>query len=112
MATPGVMSMVAVVHGIHRLALPLAGRAVGGVRHALAPVLNIGAEAMAVVNGIAVGEDYVLAPDDHLEFVRLAGEKGRGGLTFASRRGTDSKVRSGQTPTLCPNSCRPYAGAR
>jgi hypothetical protein len=83
MATPGVMSTVAVVHGIHRLTLPLAGRAVGGVRHALAPVLNIGAEAMAVVNGIAVGEDYVLAPDDHLEFVRLAGEKGRGGRPCA-----------------------------
>lgn len=106
MATPGVMSMVAVVHGIHRLTLPLAGRAVGGVRHALAPVLNIGAEAMAVVNGIAVGEDYVLAPDDHLEFVRLAGEKGCEGLTFASCRGTDSNMRSGQIPTPPPTAAR------
>lgn len=79
MATPTVIPMVKVVHGIHRLTLPLAGRAVGGVRHALAPVLNIGQDAMAVVNGLAVGEDYVLVPDDHLEFVRLAGEKGRGG---------------------------------
>ncbi len=78
MATPAVIGMVAVVHGIHRLTLPLAGRAVGGVRHTLAPVLNIGQEAMAVVNGAPVGEDYVLAADDHLEFVRLAGEKGAG----------------------------------
>ena len=70
------MSTVAVVHGIHRLSLPLAGRAVGGVRQALAPVLNIRADAMAVVNGTEVGEDHILAPDDLLEFVRLAGEKG------------------------------------
>lgn len=78
MATPAVIALVAVVHGIHRLTLPLAGRAVGGVRHALAPVLNIGPDAMAVVNGVPVGEDHILAPDDHLEFVRLAGEKGVG----------------------------------
>lgn len=76
MATLGMMSTVAVVHGIHRLSLPLAGRTVGGVRQALAPVLNIRADAMAVVNGAPVGEDYILAPDDLLEFVRLAGEKG------------------------------------
>lgn len=84
MATPTVVGMVAIVHGIHRLTLPLAGRAVGGVRHALAPVLNIGPDAMAVVNGAPVGEDYLLAPDDHLEFVRLAGEKGSAGLSLAA----------------------------
>jgi len=77
MVTLGTMSSVTVVHGIHRLTLPLVGRAVGGVRHSLAPVLNIGADTMAVVNGGMVGEDYVLAPDDLLEFVRLAGEKGK-----------------------------------
>ncbi len=76
MATLGMTGTVAVVHGIHRLALPLAGRAVRGVRQALTPVLNIRSEAMAVVNGTPVEEDYVLAPDDLLEFVRLAGEKG------------------------------------
>jgi len=73
------MSTVTVVHGIHRLDLPLAGRAVGGVRQSLAPVLNIGADALAVVNGTEVGEDYILAPSDLLEFVRLAGEKGAAG---------------------------------
>lgn len=76
MVTLGTLSTVTVVHGIHRLALPFVGRAVGGVRHALAPVLNIANDALAVVNGGTVGEDYILAPDDHLEFVRLAGEKG------------------------------------
>ena len=85
MATPTLISMVAVVHGIHRLTLPLAGRAVGGVRQALAPVLNIGQDAMAVVNGVPVAEDYILAPDDHLEFVRLAGEKGCGEDRACSR---------------------------
>ena len=76
MAILGMMSTVVVIHGIHSLTLPLAGRAVGGVRQALAPVLNIRADAMSVVNGAPVGEDYILAPDDQLEFVRLAGEKG------------------------------------
>ncbi len=76
MVALGMMSTVVVVHGIHRLALPLAGRAVGGVRQALAPVMNIGVDAIAVVNGTEIGEEYVLAPEDLLEFVRLAGEKG------------------------------------
>ena len=76
MTTLEMMSTVLVIHGIHALTLPLAGRAVGGVRQALAPVLNIRADAMGVVNGAPVGEDYILAPDDQLEFVRLAGEKG------------------------------------
>jgi len=76
MVTLGMTNTVAVVHGIHHIVLPLAGRAVGGVRQALAPVLNIRVDAMAVVNGTPVGEDYVLAPADLLEFVRLAGEKG------------------------------------
>jgi hypothetical protein len=76
MVTLGMTNTVAVVHGIHHIVLPLAGRAVGGVRQALAQVLNIGAETLAVVNGTEVGEDYILAPDDLLEFVRLAGEKG------------------------------------
>lgn len=76
MVTLGITSTVVVVHGIHRLVLPLAGRPVGGVRQVLAPVLNIGTDTLAVVNGTKVGEDYILAPDDLLEFVRLAGEKG------------------------------------
>lgn len=76
MATLGVTSTVMVIHGIHSLTLPLAGRTVGAVRQALAPVLNIRADALGVVSGAPVGEDYVLAPDDVLEFVRLAGEKG------------------------------------
>ncbi len=76
MATVGMPSTVVVTHGIHTLTLPLAGRAVEAVRQALAPVLNIRADAMGVVNGAPVGEDYILAPDDLLEFVRLAGEKG------------------------------------
>lgn len=81
MVTLGTMNTVAVVYGIHRLGLPLAGRSVGGVRQALAPVLNIGAGAMAVVNGTEVGEAHILASDDLLEFVRPAGEKGTAAST-------------------------------
>lgn len=84
MVTLGMTKMVTVVHGIHRLNLPLAGRAVVAVRQSLAPILNIGPDALAVVNGTEVGEDFILAHDDLLEFVRLAGEKGA--AVFAGRR--------------------------
>lgn len=84
MVTLGAAKTVTVVHGIHRLDLPLAGRAVGGARQALAPILNIGPDTLAVVNGAEVGEDFILAPEDLLEFVRLAGEKGA--VVFAGGR--------------------------
>jgi hypothetical protein len=45
--------------------------------------LNIDPRALALVNGRDVAASYILKQGDQLEFVRLAGEKGRGSIQGA-----------------------------
>jgi hypothetical protein len=64
-------------YGVHNLPdLNIAGKTVGKVRGSLKTALNIDEKAKSLVNGKEVNDDYVLQPDDNLEFVRLAGTKG------------------------------------
>jgi sulfur carrier protein ThiS len=65
--------------GVYELQLDLSGRSVADLRRELGQALNIDPRAVAVVNGSAVGEEYVPAPTDDLEFVRAAGQKGSAG---------------------------------
>lgn len=64
------------VHGIHALSVAVAGKTVSEAREALRQALNISPRAIALVDGHEVDESQVLMPGQHLEFVRLAGEKG------------------------------------
>lgn len=68
--------MVRVVHGIHSLSVGVAGRTVSEAREALRQALNISPRAVALVDGHEVEESQILLPGQHLEFVRMAGEKG------------------------------------
>jgi hypothetical protein len=68
---------VKISYGVHNLEVAIAGKSVGEVRQALKEPLNIDPRALALVNGRDVAASYVLKPGDQLEFVRLAGEKGR-----------------------------------
>jgi hypothetical protein len=68
---------VRVLYGVHALEASLAGRMVSDVRQALRQALNISPQAVAVVDGHEVGETFVLLAGQQLEFVRLAGEKGK-----------------------------------
>ena len=68
---------VRVLYGIHALEVDVAGRSVAEIRHALAQPLNISPRAVAVVDGEVVAEAHLLQAGQQLEFVRLAGEKGR-----------------------------------
>ncbi len=68
---------VRVLYGIHALEANLAGRTVSDVRQALRQALNISPQAVAVVDGREVGESVILLAGQQLEFVRLAGEKGK-----------------------------------
>ena len=70
-------STVRVICGVHTLEAQVAGRTIGDVRGALSQALNISPEAIAVVDGGEVGADHVLEAGEQVEFVRLAGEKGR-----------------------------------
>jgi hypothetical protein len=68
---------VRVLYGIHALEVDVAGRTVAEIRHALAQPLNISPRAVPVVDGAVVAEGHLLQAGQQLEFVRLAGEKGR-----------------------------------
>src|SRR5512135_3038146 len=68
---------VKVSYGVHNLSAAIAGKTVSEVRQALKEPLNIDPRALALVNGRDVAASYILKQDDQLEFVRLAGEKGR-----------------------------------
>jgi hypothetical protein len=68
---------VKISYGVHNLEVAIAGKSVSEVRQALKEPLNIDPRALALVNGRDVAASYVLQEGDQLEFVRLAGEKGR-----------------------------------
>lgn len=53
-----------------------AGLTVAGARQDFAELLNIEDEAIALVNGEEVDDQYVLQEEDELEFVKDAGELG------------------------------------
>ena len=69
--------LVKISYGVHNLEAAIAGKSVGEVRQALKEPLNIDPRALALVNGRDVAASHVLQQGDQLEFVRLAGEKGR-----------------------------------
>ncbi len=68
--------IVRVIHGIHSLSVGVAGKTVSEAREALRQALNISPRAVALVDGQEVDEGQRLLPGQHLEFVRMAGEKG------------------------------------
>ena len=70
---------VKISYGVHVLTAAIAGKSVGEVRQTLKEPLNIDPRALALVNGREASASLVLKEGDQLEFVRLAGEKGRPG---------------------------------
>jgi hypothetical protein len=78
---------VKISYGIHNLEAAIAGKSVSEVRQALKEPLNIDPRALALVNGQDVAASYILREGDQLEFVRLAGEKGKVSILALSTRG-------------------------
>ena len=75
--SPARSGMIKVSYGVHNLEAAIAGKSVSEVRQSLKEPLNIDPRALALVNGRDVAASYILKQGDQLEFVRLAGEKGR-----------------------------------
>jgi hypothetical protein len=71
-------TQVTVIAGAHLQSLPLVNQTVGTTRQLLQASMNIGPQAMALVNGQPVTPETVLRQGDTLEFVHQAGEKGLG----------------------------------
>ena len=65
-----------VVHGAAEGVHPVALNTVSAVRGTFSVAYNIPAEAQAFVDGVLVNEDYILQPNETLEFVKAAGVKG------------------------------------
>lgn len=64
-------------HGIHSGWFPIAGMRLGDARPILNQLLNIDPEAVAVVNGQILDDDYVIGEDvELLNFVKKSSIKG------------------------------------
>lgn len=75
--TKRVVDKVRVVHGAnHQYFDNLVGKNVGAVRKSLRNSFNIPGDAVATVEGKQVGDDFVLAAGQNLEFSKEAGVKG------------------------------------
>jgi hypothetical protein len=72
---------ILVIHGVYPLEVRVTGRTIASVRDALARPLNIGPQAVALVNGQAVDHPTCCQGGEVLEFARHAGEKGMGHKT-------------------------------
>ena len=77
---------VEVIHGVYSHTMPLAGMSVDQVRTELSDRLHLDPEAVAVVNGEAVNEDFMLTEGQVLTFVKPAGEKGSVGFQGPLRK--------------------------
>ena len=67
---------VEVIHGVYSHSMPLVGMSVDQVRGDLSDRMHIDPQAVAVVDGDPVTEDFVLAEGQVLTFVKAVGEKG------------------------------------
>lgn len=68
---------VHVVYGPYAHSAPLAGRTVRAARGDLQERMHIDPEAISVVDGSEVDEDFVLEEGQVLTFVKHAGERGK-----------------------------------
>lgn len=51
------------------------GATAGDVKERLGDILNIPHDAKIYVNGVEQGQDYMIQPNDSIEFIRPSGEK-------------------------------------
>lgn len=71
-----VLDKVRVIHGANHEYFDIAGKTVGAVRKSLRNTFNIPGDAVAKIQGKEVGDDYVIASGQNLEFTKDAGQKG------------------------------------
>ena len=70
--------MVRVIHGIHDLTLPVAGKSIGEVRYYLVTSLNLHLDASAFLNRRNVRDGTLIPLGSALEFLHMLGQKGVG----------------------------------
>lgn len=69
---------VSIRHGVNTTSLDsLSGKTVREIREEVGDLLNVPASAQVRINGNPAGEESVVADGASVEFVKVAGEKGR-----------------------------------
>jgi hypothetical protein len=68
-----------VIYGASVQTLALVGRTIAQARPLVETILGVDRRSPALVNGRRVRDSYVIAEGDTVEYVHLAGEKGRHG---------------------------------
>ena len=68
--------MANVRFGVYTQPAPVAGKTVSQIREQFSKLWGIPSDAVAYKGKDKVAEDYVVGPNDNLEFHRRAGEKG------------------------------------
>lgn len=71
-----VANKVRVVHGANSGYYALSGKTIGDVRKGLKDAFSLPGDAIAEVDGKTVGDDFILAEGQNLEFSKLSGRKG------------------------------------
>lgn len=67
---------VEVKYGVHRMVADAIGKTVADVKAGLKDVMNIPANAVAVIAGQKVTDDHKITAGEKVEFVKEAGVKG------------------------------------
>jgi hypothetical protein len=80
-APPAPVRGAQVIYGASVQTLALAGRTIAQARPLVETILGVDRRSPALVNGRRVRDSYVIAEGDTVEYVHLAGEKGRHGRT-------------------------------
>lgn len=69
---------IRLTYGVHEQMVAAVGMTIAQVREIYHQVMNIPAEARAVVNGKKVNDDHTLKAGEEVEFIKEAGIKGSG----------------------------------
>jgi hypothetical protein len=70
------LEKVHVAHGVNEDYFDLQGQTIGKVRKSLREAFNIPENAISLINGKEVSDDFVLEAGTNLEFLHEAGDKG------------------------------------
>lgn len=68
--------MASIKYGVVNQPMPMAGKTIGEVRNAVKGTWKVPDEAKAFKGKTELDENYVIQPNDKIEFVRRLGEKG------------------------------------
>lgn len=65
-----------IAYGVHELVIEGVGKTIAQIKQAYHQVMNLPDQAVAVIDGARVSDDYTVVEGQEVEFLKEAGEKG------------------------------------